>query len=273
MPFLRPSFSALREQAKQDITSGIAGIGGLLPISLIGTLAYVQAGFSHLHYEYLDWIAKQSVPYTATGEHMEAWSNLKGIIRKSATSATGTVTFTGTSGTIPQGSQLVRADGVTYLTTAEGTLSLGTATVPVQAVLEGETGNAGPGITLTLSTLVPGVASAATTATALVGGADTEDDASLRSRMLIRYAQPPQGGNEHDYVDWCLAVPGVTRAWCRPNGAGAGTVVIYACKDDSAHANGFLTGTTGVAAQETRATPATGDQLAIANYLYPVEFR
>ena len=44
----------------------------------------------------------------------------------------------------------------------------------------------------------------------LGGGTDTENDDDLRMRVLQRIRQPPQGGANHDYVRWALAVPGCT---------------------------------------------------------------
>jgi hypothetical protein len=41
---------------------------------------------------------------------------------------------------------------------------------------------------------------------------------------------------------------------------------VYAAND--AHANGLLVGSNGVATAETRGTPATGEQLTIANYIF-----
>jgi uncharacterized phage protein gp47/JayE len=73
-------------------------------------------------------------------------------------------------------------------------------------------------------------------------------------------------------VKWARAVPGVTRAWCVPNGFGPGTVVLYTMLDDveAGHA-GFPQGTNGVSQFDEgpggapRDTPATGDQLTVAD--------
>ena len=80
---------------------------------------------------------------------------------------------------------------------------------------------------LTLDSPIVGVnASANVTAGALTGGADAEDDDSLRARLLARIKEPPQGGSKADYVTWALEVPGVTRAWCYPEEMGDGTVTL-----------------------------------------------
>ena len=71
-------------------------------------------------------------------------------------------------------------------------------------------------------------------------------------------------------MTWALQVTGITRAWCAPpSTTNLGTVTVYFMMDVSEAAfGGFPQGTNGVAALETRATVATGDQLAVANYLY-----
>jgi uncharacterized phage protein gp47/JayE len=89
--------------------------------------------------------------------------------------------------------------------------------------------------------------------------------------MLFAYQNSPQGGAVNDYITWAKQVSGVTRAWSNPNGFGAGTVVVYAMLDYAEAANGgFPVGTNGVATAETRGAAATGDQLTIANYIYPL---
>jgi uncharacterized phage protein gp47/JayE len=112
------------------------------------------------------------------------------------------------------------------------------------------------------------------TGTSVTAGADQEIDDDLRTRMLLAYAAPPQGGDRADYVQWALAVSGVTRAWVAPNGSGAGTVVVYTMFDESESANGgFPQGTNGVSQYDAgpggapRDTVATGDQLTVANAL------
>jgi uncharacterized phage protein gp47/JayE len=64
-------------------------------------------------------------------------------------------------------------------------------------------------------------------------------------------------------------VAGVTRAWCDPLAAGVGTVNVYFMMDEAEAAfGGFPQGTNGVAAADTRDVAATGDQLAVADYIF-----
>ena len=106
----------------------------------------------------------------------------------------------------------------------------------------------------------------------LTGGSNTEDQEAFRARVMDAYREPPRGGAEMDYATWAISVPGVTRAWCLRNGYGAGTVVVYIMLDAAqAGHDGFPVGQDGVATDEPRGVPAVGDQLTVANALYPLQ--
>lgn len=273
MAFARPTLTELRLQVADDVNAALPGVDALLRFSNLRILSDALAAAVYGHYGYLDWISQQSVPFTATGEYLEGWAALKNVTREPPTSAQGTVTFTGTDGTvIPTDTPLNRSDGEPYFTTGAGTIASGTVTVPVQALNTGGTGNADVGTSMILATGISGATPVGTVATTLTGGADVETDDSLRTRMMTAFANPPQGGSFNDYVGWALGVPGVTRVWLFPSGHGAGTMDIYFMMDvaEAAH-GGFPQGSNGVAALETRDTAATGDQLALANALYLVQ--
>jgi uncharacterized phage protein gp47/JayE len=278
MPFERPSLSDLRTQTAQDIAAALPGADPLLRFSNLQILGTVLSGLSHLHYGYLDWIAQQAVPFTATDEFLEAWGALKGVYRNPATPASGTVYCTGANGSVvPAGTQLVRGDGVTFTTTAPGTIALETATLPAVADadpsgLNGAFGNTDSGALMNLGQAIAGVSSQVIVATPFTGGADLEADDALRARILQAYQNPPHGGDADDYVTWAEQVSGVTRAWCVPNGMGPGTVMVYVMLDDAESVHGgFPQGSNGVAAAEPRDMAATGDQLAVANHIFPLQ--
>lgn len=278
MPFARKTLAQLRAETAQDIAAAVPGTDPLLRFSNLQILGAVQAGFSHLHYGYLDWIAKQSNPATCTDEYLEMWAALVNVFRLAPTSASGSVTFTGTDGkVITAGSVLVRSDGVEFTTAADVTVASGTAVVVATANADpagktGAFGNTANGSPMTLAVPISGVAATGTVTTAFTGGADIEGDESLRTRMFKAFQNPPQGGSKSDYEGWALSVPGVTRAWIVPSGMGPGTVVVYFMTDVSEAAyDGFPQGSNGVATDETRDTAATGDQLTLANYLFGVQ--
>lgn len=220
-------------------------------------------------YAYLDYIARQSVPFTASDEYLEAWANLKGVYRRDASSATGTVMFTGIAQTfIPAGTVISRDDSYQYTLDNDWQID---STVPCTftAVTAGSDGNADAGIALTLNSPITGVNSVGASVGPITGGADQEDNDTFRARMLTVYANPPNGGSASDFVDWALEVPGVTRAWVVPQGIGAGSVLIYVMLDNAnTPYQGFPQGTNGGSQYETRIPAATGDQLTIADHIY-----
>ena len=272
MPYSRPGVTTLRDQALDDIVVGL-GVPTLLRRSPLRALGYAQAGLAYQQYGYIDWVARQSVPFTATEEHLEAWGALVSVLRLPAATASGPVRLSGTAGAVaPAGVLLRRGDGTTYVTTAGATLDgTGAAVVPAVAVQPGAAGNADPGIGMALATAVLGV-QGALAAGPLAGGADQDGDAAFRSRVMRQWAKPPQGGAADDYVTWALAVPGVTRAWVLPRGMGAGTVVLYSMWDAAQAAHGgFPQGVSGTAGAEDRDAHATGDLLAVADVLYGLQ--
>lgn len=233
MPFQRPTLNEIIERTFSDITSRLNLKGALLRRSVVGVLARVLAGASHMLHGHLDWIAKQAIPDTAD-EWLPRWAGIWGVIRKDAEYASGEVTFTGTvdGTTVPTGTVLRRSDDIEYETTDDATLAGGTATAPVQAVLAGSAGNADPGTTLTIINPIANVNSDAAVAVGgIVNGSDAESDDSLRARLLSRIQQPPHGGADFDYETWALEVPGVTRVWVYPLHLGAGTVGITFVRD------------------------------------------
>lgn len=273
MPFARPTLTQLRTQAMEDINAASIGADGFLRNAVVKVLAWVQAGLSYLHYGYLDYIALQAVPWTATDEYAEGWGNMIGVPRKGASAASGFAAMTGTPQVpIPVGTMFALSNGTTYTSTVAVAVAVGATvvSVPIAATLAGSAGNADTGTTVSLSSPIPGIATNGVVAPpGITGGSDIEDINSYRNRFLAQYAAAPQGGDRGDYIEWALAVPGVTRAWVKPLGQGPGTVVVYTMLDETEAANqGFPQGSDGVATSEARDAAATGDQLSVANAIF-----
>lgn len=282
MPFQRPTLSELRQRNVGYMQSELRGVGSLLRFANLRIIGHADAGMAHLHYGYLDYIALQATPYTATDEWLAGWAALKSVFRKPATAATcPEVSFSGTAGrTIPANSRLNRSDGYTYRLNNAVTLGQdGTGRGSIIAVLPdpgsdpsggGGAGNANAGTLLTLDVAIAGVQSQVTAVQAITGGADIELQEDFRARMLLAYQETAQGGNDEDYEGWALEVPGITRAWVVRRLMGAGTVGIYImCDGVSGHPDGFPVGTNGVSHLEPEnAHVATGDQGRVADHLY-----
>jgi uncharacterized phage protein gp47/JayE len=275
MPFARPTLTALRNQSVEDITtSGVPGLTGLLRNAVLRVLAWCMAGLAYSVYGYADWISRMGVPFTAEDEYLYAWAALIGIYPLDATAATGTAGFTGSPGrVIPALTALTRQDGTPYQTTADGTVDdSGNVQVPMVALIVGALTNCDDGTPISIALPIGGINSGGVTVGPTVGGADQETNDALRTRMLAKYAAPPQGGSSADYIEWSLEVPGCTRAWVVGQGYGPGSVVVYPMFDISEAAHGgFPQGTDGCAIEETRGPTAAGDQALIAEHIWPVQ--
>lgn len=285
MPFKRKTLSELREENRQFMQAELKNVGALLRFGNLKVLADMDAGMAHLHYAYLDYIALQTNPFTATDEWLAGWMALKQTYRKAATaSQSSSVEATGTSGArLPAGTVLNRSDGYQYVTDSELIIGAGKkGTTTITAILPdltddstggGSNSNADAGTILTLDANVSGVDNSLTLVDPATGGADIEGVEDFRQRGLLAYQNPPQGGSDADYKKWALAVSGVTRAWIKRRGMGVGSVVIYImCDGNDTTNNGFPTGTDGVSSLEDWGViKATGDQGRVADYIYPLQ--
>jgi uncharacterized phage protein gp47/JayE len=112
---------------------------------------------------------------------------------------------------------LQRADGVQYQTTQDGGIGeSGSVEIEAVAVEPGQAGNSVAGMTLSWISPVEGVAAQASVASVgMTGGAEVEQDESLRARIKQRLRALAFGGRVEDYIAWALEVPGTTRAWLR----------------------------------------------------------
>lgn len=282
MPYQRPTLSELRSRNRQFITSELEHTGELLRFSNLRIMADMDAGMSHLHFSYLDWIARQSNPFTAEDEWLAAWGALKNVYQKDATAATGAViTFSGITGRIiPAGSLLNRNNGTQYRLDSAVAIGAGksgtgsvTAILPdIGSVIAVEDGNGPAGTTLALDSAIDGVDGTATATEAITGGANMESPVAFRQRVLQAYQSIAEGGSADDYKRWALEVSGVTRAWVAPRLMGAGSVGLYFMCDGNDRTNhGFPVGTDGVATKEEYPYgKATGDQLRVVDHIFPL---
>lgn len=176
---------------------------------------------------------------TARAGWLDLIGEMFGLIRNQSIKATGTVTIYGTNGTIiPEGTVFSTVVAVgqqqsakTFVSTASGTISGGSATVAVEAVTPGTSGNVGTGQITRLLNQISGVTRVENTSD-LTGGDSKEADEDYRFRLLNFVQNPIGGGTKQDYVNWSLEVDGVGAASCVPLGRGAGTVDVYVLDDN-----------------------------------------
>lgn len=166
-------------------------------------------------YEHQQWIARQIFPDTADIDVLETrHAAPRGINRKGAAFATGTIRISGSVGsTVPIGTEAKSNSGLSYLTTAAGVIGIGgSADIAAKAALPGMAGNQSAGSALTLTAAPRGTQSQAAIV-GMTGGTDIETPDSLLARVLFDIRLPPSGGAKHDYYKWALEVPGVTDAY------------------------------------------------------------
>ena len=232
MPWTTPTLRAVRETVRGEITTSL-GRASFVGNSVLRVMADATAALTHLTLKYIDWLSLQLLPDTAETEwldrHGDIWLvNADGSIgRKVATTADGSVTFTGTRGILVPIATLLTDGVITYETLAD--VFIGSTPTPanIRAIDPGITGNHAAGDLLSFVTAISGVDGSAVVV-ALDGGTDAETDDELRARVLRRIQQPPMGGAAYDYEAWALAVPGVTRAWAsQRNGDRHGDGALY----------------------------------------------
>ncbi len=280
MPFWRPTIAQLIAQVTAGFQAMLPGADLALRRSNLGVTAIQVGAALDGEYGYQDWTINNALmPDTAIAPYSTRWGALKGATPKGPTPATGTASFANDLPNIdiPAGTLLQLQPGVVFATTADANTggSGAVSGVPMAAVLpatdsDGTLWNCNAGAQLTLVAAIDGIdGSQVAVGAAIANGAAPETNAAFVARYLQLYRQPPQGGDPFDYIEWALEVPGVTRAWCAPLWMGPGTVAVFPMFDvaEAAH-GGVPQGTNGVASGETRAAPATGDQLTVANYIY-----
>lgn len=224
MSFTVPTFEQIRDRYLQAVLNqnAAAAVG---PDSDHFVRASAIAAVLEGVYSHQAWVFRQAFPDLADGDYMEKMANQRGLSRKAAAAAGGTVRFNGTAGSvISAGQQVATAQGVVFSTSAGGTVGVGgTVDVAATAVVAGAAGNQTNNTPATVSSPPSGVTSAATILT-MTGGADIEDDASLLERFLLDLSEVAQGGNGPDFKRWALSVAGVVRAYVFDVRRGVGTV-------------------------------------------------
>lgn len=174
---------------------------------------------------YGDYVLKQGFPQTATGEYLERHAALRGITRKKASRATGTLTFSlaqaiDKSVTIPEGTvcsvsgkPFVRFSTDKTVEIKAGALS---AEVTATALEEGDAHNAAQG-TVTVMVNPPDYVYSVTNALPFKGGWDAESDESLRERVMSSYGSYRNRVSKESLREIILSLEDVTDASLEPD--------------------------------------------------------
>lgn len=153
----------------------------------------------------------------------------KGIARREATYATGSLTVTG-NGVVIVGELFETEGGVQFQATEEVTID-GTGTVQIQAVEPGTSGMVGANTITDFPVTIEGIVSC-TNPLPTDGGYAEEDDDTLRQRFYAALQTPATSGNAASYKNWAMEVEGVGNAQVFPLAQGNGTVDIVIIDQD-----------------------------------------
>ena len=179
MPWSTPTLRSVRTTVRDFIHALMPGSDANVPNSILRVMADVTGAMCHLTLQYQDWLSKQLLPDTAETEwldrHAQIWLvNSDGTVgRKQATLAQGTVTATGTAGSmVPAGSTLT-SGLVGYEVLVQIIVGATPTPMPIRALDPGIVGNQPIGTLLPFDITPVGVDSE-TTVVALYGGTDQE---------------------------------------------------------------------------------------------------
>ncbi len=206
----------------------------------IGIRIRVLAGEIYNLKSYIEFVKRQAFPQTAVGEYLDYHAKLRGLSRKIAVKATGSVVFSlGTASEyqveIPQGTIISTAgdNPVSFETTSYGYIEAGktTATVTAQALTGGTSGNVASGTVKVIVNMTADDLSV-TNLGAFVGGTDEENDEQLRTRIIDSLKFIVNGTNKAYYQALAKSVEGVDSVNVVPKKYGNGTVAVFICGKD-----------------------------------------
>lgn len=174
-----------------------------------------------------------------TGDALTKWCyQRKGIIRKAATYASGTVTIVTGTGSITTGDLFESAGGIQFAAMETKSVTDGD-TVAIKAIAPGTSGNVVAGAVTLMPVTLQGL-SVVTNGAAMTGGYDAESDDSLRARYYDAVLSPATSGNKNQYIAWAKSVSGVGGAKCYPLANGSNTVEVCIIDEDMQPASAEL---------------------------------
>lgn len=183
----------------------------------------------------IDELYKHINPENLSGDELNEYtSQHKGITRKEATKAIGTLHIIGTCD-IEYGDLFETPHGVQFYATNDYSI-IDSGDISVKAVKAGSAGNVGSGSITLIPVSIPGINSV-TNPEPTYDGFDAEDDSSLLSRYMYSLQNPITSNNKAHYKKWALDVSGVGNAKVAPLENGPNTVSVYIVDTDMKPAN------------------------------------
>ena len=181
-----------------------------------------------------EFIKRQLFPATAVGEYLDRHAAERGLSRKAAVAAKGSVVFHSEQEIhddilIPAGTEVCTGTDMKRFTTdSDAVLPASADLVYVQATAAepGADSNVRGGRITVIVTPVLGIGRVSNNGV-FSGGADAESDEELRKRIIDSYTDIPNGANAAYYKRIATSVDGVYSASVVGRGRGNGTVDVY----------------------------------------------
>lgn len=179
-------------------------------------------------------------------ETMEDHGKVRGLVRRTATRASGTLTITGKEGTeIPIDTMFTTASvddepAVEFVTTEHARIgSTGSVDVGILAITAGTVGNVAENTIILKANKISGI-TGCTNAEETTGGTEEESIISLQTRINDYDAMQGMSfvGSEYDYKRWAMSINGV------------GNAIVIKAQDDSGLVTIVLTDANGDPANE-----------------------
>lgn len=228
--FQTPSFQQILQGLLNDYRAITTFYGYNLSVDP-GSEIYLRfsamAGQMSVLYNLMNTLTNSKLIDTASGSDLDRVANDFGLQRRGATSSAGFVQLTAS---VPQtliaGSTLTGPNALQYQVTNTGVYSPN-ANVPINSVDTGTSTNLAIGNIMNWTTPQPNMSSTCLVSVAVTGGADAEDDSTLRNRLYLTLQSPPQMGNDQQVVTIAGSVDGIIQqAFVYSNFNGAGTQLV-----------------------------------------------
>ena len=186
-----------------------------------------QAGQMAVFYQLVNVLVNSKLIDTAQGPDLDRVANDFGLQRRGATSAQGFFQLLSSSShTLTAGSLLTGPNALQYQVTTTGVYAPN-ANVPVNSVDLGSQTNLPVGNIVSWTTVLPNMQSTSLVSVAITGGADSENDNTLRNRLYLTLQSPPGMGNVQQIITTAGSVDGlIQQAFVYSNFNGAGTQLI-----------------------------------------------
>lgn len=228
--FQAPSFNTILQSILNDYRAITTFYGFNLSVDP-GSEFYLRssafAGQLAVLYQLMNVLTNAKSVDTAAGDDLDKVANAFGLQRRGATTASG---FVQLAASVPQtliaGTTLGGPNGLQYQVTITGVYNPN-QNVPVNSVDTGTAANLAIGNIMSWTSPQPNMKSTCLVSIVVTGGANSEDDDTLRSRLYLTLQSPPQMGNNQQIVTISGSVDSIIQqAYVYANFNGAGTQLI-----------------------------------------------